>query len=84
MNTLSDQIFFIIGFYISKSLNNKRLSYNIYFIIEISWLMMNSITTPLDCFINFWTIINISYILVIVYNGYIRNNKIIKLKKYSL
>jgi hypothetical protein len=84
VNTISDQIFFIIGFYISKKINNKRLSYVIYFIIEISWLIINSITTPLECFINFWTIINISYILIIVYNGYIKNNKIIKFKNYLL
>ena len=76
INTLSDHIFFIIGFYISKKINNKKLSIIIYFMIEGLWIIMNSITTPLNCFINLWTILNISTILIIIYSGYKECNKI--------
>ena len=80
INTLSDQIFFIIGFYISKKINNKKISIMIYLIIDSLWFIMNSITTPISCFINMWTLINILSMLSIVYYGFEENNKYNKIK----
>jgi len=79
INSFFDQIFFIIGFFISKKINNKKISILLYLLIDISWLIMNIIITPLGCFINLWTVLNVFCILTIIFYGYFENKKFIKL-----